>query len=434
MNYRELIKNIFDNALDALLPHNFMHRALRIDGHVLRIKDDSYDLNRYNRIFVFGSGKASVEMAKSVERLLGDRIEAGCVISHYAAPSIGKIQVIKSSHPVPTRESFDAAERLTNEFLKMQKDDFFIYLLSGGSSALIEKPIPPISLDEFQAVSTLLLNSGMPIGEINVIRKHLSMIKGGRLGRSTTATGVVLVLSDVVGDDLTAIGSGPLYYDESTYLDSEKLLQKYRLYKAVPISVQTVIEKGIRGQIDDTPKTPPKHIQHYMVGNNYTGLLEAKMTAEKHGLKAHILTSQLKGEAEEAGKFIMSLGKEIFQSGNPWNYPVALIFGGETTVTVRGNGKGGRNQELALSVLQGIGSNPHFTFLSAGFDGIDGPTDAAGALADHESYKKAKELGLDAETCLLNNDSNSFFKLTHDLIFTGPTGTNACDIAILIIH
>ncbi len=434
MSYRELIKNIFDNALDALLPHNFMHRALSVDEHVLRTQNDSYDLNRYNRIFVFGSGKASVEMAKPVERLLGERIEAGCVISHYAAPAIGKIQVIKSSHPVPTQESFDAADRLINEFLQLQKDDFFIYLLSGGSSALIEKPIPPISLEEFQAIATLLLNSGMPIGEINVIRKHLSMIKGGRLGRLTKATGVVLVLSDVVGDDLTAIGSGPLYYDESTYQDAVKMLQKYRLQDAVPMSVRNIIAKGIRGQIDDTPKTPPKHIQHYMVGNNYTGLLEAKIAAEKHGLKAHILTSQLNGEAEEAGKFIMSLGKEILRSGNPWSYPVALIFGGETTVTVQGNGKGGRNQELALSVLQEMGSNTHFTFLSAGFDGIDGPTDAAGALADHESYKKAKELGLDAETYLLNNDSNGFFKLIHDLIITGPTGTNACDIAILVIH
>lgn len=434
MDYRKSIRELFETALDAVLPGTIMRNAVSIENHLVKIRDEVYDLRHYRRVFVFGSGKASIEMAKSISALLGERIKGGLVICNYAAPAIGQIDVIKSDHPIPTQDSLDAAERLLTAFSQLQQDDLFIYLLSGGSSSLLEKPIPPITLSEFQSVSALMLRSGMPINELNVIRKHMSMIKGGRLGRSTRATGVVLVLSDVIGDDLTSIGSGPLYYDDSTYRDAERILHKYIANDALPNSVSQIIEKGKNGQIEDTPKLPPQHIKHYIVGNNHLALTAAKAAAEKLGLSSHILTSQLQGEAREAGRFIVSLGKEILSSGNPWSYPVVLIFGGETTVTVRGNGQGGRSQELALSVLREIGLNPHFTFLSAGFDGIDGQSDAAGALVDCRSHETSKELGLNSDAYLLNNDSYGFFKLTNDLIVTGPTGTNVGDIAILIVH
>jgi hydroxypyruvate reductase/glycerate 2-kinase len=434
MDYRSVIKTIFEEALDAVMPENFIRKTVSVNQGVLKVNKDSYDLSGYKRVFVFGSGKASAEMAKSVYAILGDRIAGGFVICNYISPPIGQIEVIRSSHPIPTQESINAGERLLHTFLQLEKDDFFIYLLSGGTSALIEKPIPPITLGEFQSVSAMLLKSGMPISEMNVIRKHLSMIKGGRLGRSTKATGVVLVLSDVIGDGLASIGSGPLYCDESTYEVADVLLRKYGIRETIPTPVGEIIKKGIHGQIEDTPKVAPKRIQHYIIGNNYLALTQAKISSEKLGLKAQILTSHLQGEAKEAGKFIMSLGKEILLTGNPWQSPVALIFGGETTVTVRGSGRGGRNQELTLAILREIQMNPHFTFLSAGLDGIDGQSDAAGALVDRKSFITAIEQRMDIDSYLVSNDSNGFFKLTGDLIVTGPTGTNVGDIAILIVH
>ncbi len=430
MDFRDLALNLFLSAVEAVKPSNFIPSVLDLKDDFLCIKEKKIKIPE--KIYIFGSGKASVEMAKAVENILYDRIKGGVVVCNYVE-ILKKIQVVKGSHPVPDENSLKAGDILYKKFTSLKKDDFFIYLLSGGSSALIEKLIPPISLEDLQVLTELLLKNSVSIDEINIVRKHISLIKGGRLGHSTKAKGIVLVISDVIGDDLFTIGSAPLYYDKSTYQDAFSILKRYSLWEKVPFSIREVIKKGIDGEIPETPKRENPDIKHFIVGNNLLALKKAKEEAEKHDIPCYIMTSQLKGEAKEVAKVISSIGKEIKTSKNPFKPPVCLLFGGETTVTVVGNGKGGRNQELALSFLREIKGDEEFIFLSGGTDGIDGNSDAAGAVVDKEVYEKSREKNLSIEEFLKNNDSYNFFLKTGGLIFTGYTGTNVMDVSILIV-
>ncbi|WP_457626164.1 glycerate kinase type-2 family protein [Persephonella sp.] len=429
MNLRQLATELFLYGVESVKPENLIPRALSLKDTTLRINNDTYRIKR--KIYVLGSGKASVEMAKAVENLLEDKIAGGAVICNYTE-KLRKISVIKGGHPVPDKNSIKGAETLLKLLSSLNEDDFFIYLLSGGSSALIEKPIPPITLEDFRKTTELLLRTSVPIEEINIVRKHLSMIKGGRLGRATKAKGVVLVISDVIGDDLFTIGSAPLYYDSSTYQEAYNILKKYDLLDKLPDSVRTVIIKGLKGEISETPKEENPNIKHYIIGSNINALKKIKEKAEET-VETHIMTSQLKGEAREVSKALVSIGKEILKSCNPFKPPVCLLFGGETTVNVKGNGKGGRNQEICLSGLIEIKDIKNLVLLSGGTDGIDGNSDAAGAVVDRSSYEKAKKLHLNMYSYLDNNDSYSFFEKTGDLIKTGPTGTNVMDITIIIV-
>ncbi len=429
MDFKEVALQIFKSAIESVLPENLIKHNLKIQNTNLFVENDSYKISK---IHVFGSGKASVKMAQAIEDILLDKIESGVVVCNYTE-KLKKIKVIEGSHPVPNEKSIKAGETLLKEMSQLSENDFFIYLLSGGSSALIEKPIPPITLKDLKKTTELLLKHSVPIEEINVIRKHISLIKGGRLGESTKAKGVVLVISDVIGDDLETIGSAPLYFDKSTYRDAFEILNKYDIWKELPESVKEVINKGLKGEIKDTPKKPNPNIKHYIIGNNFKALLSAKNKAKEFGLKSQIMTSQLKGEAKEVAKVIVSIGKEIEKTGNPFKAPICLLFGGETTVTVIGNGNGGRNQEMTLSALQEIKEDKNLIFLSGGTDGIDGNSDAAGAVADYTTFLKSKELDLKIDDYLKNNDSYHFFQKTGDLIITGKTGTNVMDITILIV-
>lgn len=429
MNLRQIAIDIFFNSVEAVKPKNLIPENIQIKDNQIKIQKDVYQINK--KIYVFGSGKASVEMAKAIENIAYDIVEKGIIVCNYEE-KLKKIKVIKGGHPVPDKGSLKGAETLIKELSSLKEDDFFIYLLSGGSSALIEKPIPPITLEDLKKLTKILLSYSVPIEEINVIRKHISLIKGGRLGRFTKAKGIVLVISDVIGDDLFTIGSAPMYYDKSTYEDAFNILKRYDLLDKIPSSIRQVILKGVKGEIEDTPKEENPNIKHYIIGSNFKALLKAKDEALKH-FPAYIITSQLKGEAREVAKAIVAIGKEIKKSGNPFYSPVCLLFGGETTVTVKGNGKGGRNQELCLSALIEIKDMENFVLLSGGTDGIDGNSDAAGAIVDKSTYKKAIEKRLNPYDYLNNNDSYSFFKETEDLIITGPTGTNVMDITILVI-
>jgi hydroxypyruvate reductase/glycerate 2-kinase len=297
----------------------------------------------------------------------------------------------------------------------------------------VEKPAPPVKLDEFQDVTKLLLGCGAPIEEMNIVRKHLSLAKGGRLGRLTKAAGAVLVISDVIGDDLEAIGSAPLFRDRSSYGDAFDILQKYGLWGRIPSNARTVIEQGIAGIIEETPKEPNPRIEHILIGSNMKGLIRGKDTAESFGINTHIITSRLRGESREVAKTIVSIGEEIAATNNPFSQPVCLLFGGETTVTLRGSGRGGRNQEMCLAAVREIKSRGKMTFLSAGTDGIDGNSDAAGAVIDSGTFARSRELNLNPDEYLNNNDSHTFLKKTGDLIVTGPTGTNVMDMTILLI-
>ncbi len=432
MTHREILMAAFREALDSALPGNLVRDALRCVEGVLEIEGRSYPLDGHRAVHLFGSGKASVETARAIHAVLGGWLADGFVISNYGAQLEG-IAVCEGSHPVPTEKSLRAAEILMQRISALSENDFFIYALSGGSSALIERPVPPITLSEMQQLVKGLLANGVPIDEMNVVRKHLSLVKGGRLGRMSKARGIVLVISDVIGDDLEAIGSAPLFFDRSSFADTHAILIKYGLWDAVPESVRTVILKGVSGEIGETPKGPSPLIDHFLIGSNLKVLRKAKHKLESLGIPARIMSTRLRGEAAEAAKTIMAIGEEIAKTGQPFVAPVCLLFGGETTVTLKGNGMGGRNQEMALAALRELRGDRRFCFLSAGTDGIDGRSDAAGAIVDHESWERAQALGLRIDEYLVRNDSHRFLQQTGDLILTGPTGTNVMDITALLI-
>jgi hydroxypyruvate reductase/glycerate 2-kinase len=434
MTSREIIREIFAQALNAVRPASLIKDALTLEKDVLRIDNHAFVLRNYGGVHIFGSGKASLPMTEAVNSLLGDSIKSGCIISSYGGGACGRIEVFESSHPVPTGKSVKAAEILMAKLSDLSPNDFFLYLLSGGSSSLVEKPIPPVTLAEFQDVTKLLLGCGAPIEDMNVVRKHLSLAKGGRLGQLTKAAGVVLVISDVVGDDLETIGSAPLFCDRSTYRDAFDIFMKYDLWSKIPSNVLTVIEQGIAGIIEETPKEPNPRIEHFIIGSNLKGLMRGRDRGKELGIDTHIITSRLRGESREVAKVIVSIGEENAATGNPFSRPVCLLFGGETTVTLRGSGRGGRNQEMCLAALQEIKNRSGMTFLSAGTDGIDGNSDAAGAVIDCGTYERSQALSLNPDGYLNNNDSHTFFKKTGDLIMTGPTGSNVMDITILLVR
>ncbi len=435
MNYREKALAIYDYALTAVLPAQLIEHEISLEKNTLAVQKQRYDLSRYDSIHVFGSGKASVGMAKSLEKTLGQNIAGGVIVTNNVGQCqrIGNITVVESSHPKPTERSVSAAEKIIAGLSSLNKNDLFIYLLSGGSSALIEKPIHPVTLRDMQRLTELLLACSAPIEEINIVRKHLSMVKGGRLAAATEAQGIVLVISDVIGDDLETIASAPLYCDSSTYKDTHAILLRYNLWETVPQTIRTEIEQGLSEEAAETPKVPKGIVRHFIIGSNFKLMMNAKQKAEAMHIPAHIMSSQIKGEAQEVAKVLISLGKEIINTGNPFSRPACLLFGGETTVALKGDGMGGRNQELCLSALKEIGTNEHIVFLSAGTDGIDGNSDAAGAVVDHRSFEKAAALQLNIDDYLKRNDSYSFFKKTGDLIQPGPTGTNVMDLIVMVI-
>ncbi len=433
MKSRQVIKEIFKTALNSSLPENLFRNSIRFKDEILFIRDRNYPIDRERGIYVFGSGKAAIPATRAMEDMLQDNIADGVVVSNYDDRSLRQVKVFVSAHPVPDKRSLQAADLLMEYFAKLSQDDFFIYVLSGGSSSLVEKPIPPLTLQDIQDATKILLQRGMTIGEMNVLRKHLSLVKGGKLGQLTEAKGVVLVVSDVVGNELETIGSALLYYDKTSYLDAYDLSCRYGLWDRFPAAVRHVIEKGLSGDIEDTPKRPKPNIEHFIIGSNMNALEAAKEKAESLGLECHIMTSRLRGEAREVAKAIISIGEEILMTKNPFDPPVCLLFGGETTVTVRGRGRGGRNQEMCLAALKEIANRKSLLFLSAGTDGVDGNSDAAGALVDHHTYADVQRRVLRIDDYLYHNDSNSLLEQTGDLLITGPTGTNVMDITILLI-
>lgn len=433
MKLRQIIRDTFNAGLNAVLPETLILEAVKLTDDGLDILGRCFPISNGSRLYIFGSGKASIGAAKVLEDMLQDRIAEGLIVSNYHDASLNKINICIGSHPVPDGRSMFAAERLISGLSSLSKNDFFIYILSGGSSSLVENPVKPLTIDELQSVSRMLMNAGGSIDELNAVRKHLSIIKGGRLGQMTKARGVVLVISDVIGDDLETIGSAPFYRDGSTFRDVWDIMLKYNLCDRVPATVKAIIEEGLGGHSVETPKEPPLNIEHFIIGNNMKALQAAREEALSLGMNPYIMTSRLRGEAREAARAIISIGEEVAMTRNPFDPPACLIFGGETTVTVHGEGKGGRNQEMCLSALREIGNRPNMVFLSAGTDGIDGNSEAAGAVVDCDSYHKSQALGLRIDEYLENNDSNRLFEQTGDLIITGPTGTNVMDMTILLI-
>jgi glycerate-2-kinase len=425
-------------ALAVADPGRMIRKCLRLQGDVLHVDNLQFPLKDYRRIFVIGGGKASGHMAEEVEKLLRNWITRGLVIiPDYLQPKPKgrRIEYQTATHPIPTRKGLEAVLAMLRLVENVSRDDLVIVLVSGGGSSLMPLPVEGIGLNDEARVTSLLLKSGASIEEINTVRKHLSQIKGGRLAeRLYPATALTLIISDVVGDRIDAIASGPTAPDPTTYHDSENVLKKYDLWSQIPETARTVITDGLSGSIPDTPKRNCKvfkRVHNVIVGNNRPSCLAAASVLTKAGYRTEVLCIQISGEAREAGRILGSVARDIRDNGLPYPAPAALVAGGETTVTVRGKGRGGRNQELALAAAVKISGSEGIVVGSFATDGIDGRTDAAGAVVDGSTITRGLKLGMDPDEYLRNNDSYRYFSKLNDLVITGPTGTNVNDITIL---
>ncbi len=449
LNTNIILEEIFNAALKAVDPYK------SVSLHIEKIKL-AFRNGIFKRLIIVGFGKASSLMAKAIEDGLSDLISEGIVITKYghalphdANPPIpplvkggwGLFETFEAGHPVPDENGLKATAEIVRLLKDADENTLVVCLISGGGSALLVSPYEGITLIEKQAITNLLLKSGADINELNTVRKHISRVKGGRLAEIAYPAKVIsLILSDVIGDRLDVIASGPTSPDKTTYNDALRVLEKYRLMDKSPKGIIEVLKRGKEGLIPETPKEGNKifeHVENIIIGSNRIVLNAAKQTAEELGFQAEIISSELTGEARDIGKWIAEKAKEIKGSsskGQEVNDSRCLISGGETTVTVKGNGLGGRNMELALAFAMGIEGVEGITLLSAGTDGTDGPTDAAGAIVDGETVKKAKTIGLNPEEYLNNNDSYNFFKGIDGLFITGPTGTNVMDIQIMVIE
>lgn len=431
-----LLSRLITAGLDAADPGIAVGRAVSRSGADLRVGPQRYDLRNYRRVAIVGAGKASARMAVALEQLLGSRVDGGLVVVKYGhALPTRTVEIVEAGHPVPDQAGQKAARRLLDFLAGCGPKDLVFVLLSGGASSLLPAPAAGLTLAETQQTTTLLLQSGATIQEINRVRKHLSAIQGGRLVAATQARIVSLILSDVIGDDLGTIGSGPTAPDPSTFAQACAVLQDYGIWQAVPGAVRSALQAGKRGKREESPKpgSPLFHrVQNHIIGGNAASVAAVAETARTAGLTPLVLTTRLTGEAREAARLFGAMGKELVASGRPIQRPACVIAGGELTVTVRGTGKGGRAQEFALAAAQDIAGLPRLWIAAFGTDGTDGPTDAAGAVADGTTVPRAERQGLDPAESLRDNASYKFFRKMGGHIVTGPTGTNVNDIHLLI--
>ncbi len=429
---------IFRAALRASDPVEAVRRHLRPIGETLVAGGRQYSLRSFDRIWVVGAGKASAAMASAVEGLLGKRIAGGLVNVKYGHTArLRRIELNECGHPLPDDAGVRGAWRIAQIVQGAGRRDLILCLISGGASALLPMPAPPITLAEKQAVTQMLLASGASIQEINAVRKHLSAIKGGQLARmARPATVVSLLLSDVVGDRLDVIGSGPTAPDGSTFADAQSVLERYALSEHVPAAVRERIAEGVRGGLAETPKANDhafRRTRNFIVGSNRLAVDAAEAKARQLGFEPLVLSTTMEGETREVARVHAAIAREIAASGRPAKRPACLISGGETTVTLRGGGLGGRNQEFALAAASDLAGCPGVVVLSGGTDGTDGPTNAAGAIADGGTVAAAAAQGLDARRYLDENDSYHFFEAAGGLLITGPTRTNVMDVRLVLV-
>lgn len=441
MKHREELRQdlhaIFHAALKAVDPGEAIRTHVRRDGQQLHVADRVYDLRQYDALYVIGVGKAGAAMAMAIEALLGDRIHGGHVIVKYGhGGPVKYVTLHEAGHPIPDEAGVRATRTLIELVRERGPRELIICLISGGGSALSPAPVDGITLTEKQEATRLLLACGATIHEINALRKHISHIKGGQLARlASPATLITLVLSDVVGDSLDVIASGPTVPDSSTFADCLDILRKYRLLDKVPLPIRHRLEAGVAGTIAETPKPGDPafaHTQTAIIGRNLQALAAANRQATALGYQTLILSSGLEGETRDVAKVHAGIAREVLASGHPISAPACLLSGGETTVTLRGQGKGGRNQEFVLAMALDIRHVPGIAVLSGGTDGTDGPTDAAGAVADWMTCTRAEQLGLQPRLALEDNDAYPFFERLGDLLITGPTQTNVMDVRIML--
>jgi len=389
------------------------------------------------RTLVVGAGKAAASMASAVEKDWPENEPlSGLVITRYGHGLPTRyIKIIEAGHPIPDASGEAAAREIFEEVKKLGPDDLLLALISGGGSSLLSLPVPGVSMADLKAVTRQLLLCGATIQEINTVRKHLSAIQGGRLAAASKAPVVALIISDVTGDNPTHIASGPCAPDPTTYSDALGIISRYQV-KAPDAAVE-ILRRGQEGKLEETPKSGNaafRKVENRVIATAHNSLLAAAKYFRKQGIKTCVLGDTITGEAREVAKVFGGLARQIVKYGEPWKPAVALISGGETTVTVRGNGRGGRNTEFLLSLAIDLNGVKNVHALSCGTDGSDGTGDNAGALITPDTLQRARKLGLNAEKLLLNNDSYNFFKPLHDLVVTGATRTNVNDFRVLLIR
>ncbi len=433
-NYQSSMKKVFKAALKAVDPFAAVLDHMEVKGSKLKAGKKSYNLDLFDRVVVIGAGKAGFPMAKAVEKLLGKRVSDGLVIVKDGhGGKLKRIKVVEGTHPLPSKQNFKACQELLQLAQNCTAKDLVILLISGGGSALLPAPVEGVSLQDKLDATKVLLGCGATITELNCIRKHLSQIKGGGLARALApATTIVPILSDVIGDHLDAIASGPVTADPTTFQEAWAVLRRYDVESKLPKSVVKHLALGRDGKSAETLKPGDNafdKVQPLLIGTNRKALNAVKKCAKDLGFQVVTLSATLEGEARELAKFYCALGRENYRENR--KKPLLIIGGGETTVTIKGKGKGGRNQEFALACVEQL-SGIEGAF-AAGFatDGTDGPTDAAGAFADWKSAKRAIAAGLDTDDFLARNDAYNYFSELGDLIMTGPTGTNVCDVYLL---
>ena len=435
---REHARAIFAAGLAAAEPGHCVRRALAVEGNHLRCGTRRIAFDQISTLRVIGAGKATAAMAQAAEGILGERIDAGAINTKYDhALPLKHIETFEAGHPIPDEAGVAGAQRQLELLAGLDANAVVIALFSGGGSALLPAPAPGISLADKQEATRQLLACGATIDQINALRKHLSAAKGGLLARAAAPAQIcALMLSDVIGDPLDTIASGPTHPDSTTFAYCLELIDRYDLRQQLPASVRQRLEAGAGGTLPETPKPGDPCFADsvsLVVGNSSLAIDAAAAQARAHGYEVLVLTSRLQGEAREAAAALTAVAQEVAHADRPGAKPACLIAGGETTVTLRGDGKGGRNQELALAASLHLDGWPAITLLSGGTDGTDGPTDAAGALVDGATLARARAMDLQARAFLDRNDAYHFFQALDDLVITGPTGTNVMDLQILLI-
>jgi hydroxypyruvate reductase len=435
------VARIVSASLQAADPERAVLSHLHKDGHRLVAGDRIYDLQEYRRVYVIGAGKAGAPMARAVIQILGEHLSAGLVIvkEGYNLDFTGlPVRLIEAGHPIPDQRGQDASLRIREIVSSARADDLIICLVSGGGSALLTSPVPGVGLADLQTLTRLLLASGADIHEINTLRKHLDQVKGGCLARlAYPATLLTLVLSDVVGDPLDMIASGPAVPDPTTYQQAFQTLYRYDLSTQIPQSILGHLQRGLAGEIPETPKPGDPlfaRVQNLLIGSNAQAARAALEQADREGFHTLLLTTYLQGEARQAGAFLAAILRQVAATAQPLPRPACLVAGGETTVTLKdrdASGLGGRNQELALGTVERLAGLADVALVTLATDGGDGPTDAAGAVVNGQTLHRALDAGLVANEYLDRNDAYHFFEPLDDLLKPGPTLTNVNDLAFL---
>ena len=434
------VARIMNAALEAVDPRSAVLNSMKRMDDIIEVNSDIYDLKSINRVLLVGAGKACQPMTSAVQKILGTRLADGYVIvkEGYAnkVDAADQVEIIEARHPIPDSRGVTGTEKIIQLLKNTRQDDLVICLISGGGSALMVSPVGGVTLQDLQRLTGVLLASGATINEINVLRKHLDRVKGGQIARySSPAKLICLILSDVVGDPLEVIASGPTVPDPSTFNDALSILERYQINDQIPLSIIDHLNLGKDGKVGETPKPGEpifSRVNNLIVGSNRTATHAALQQAQLEGFNSSVLSNYIQGEASQVGKVYAAILHQMADADQPLPRPACIVVGGETTVTMQGDGFGGRNQEIALSAVRDLAGLNDIALITLATDGGDGPTEAAGAVVTGETYQRAQVQKMDPHTFLANNNAYNFFKPLDDLLITGPTQTNVNDLAFLL--